>query len=118
MSLGSIVKIVADLRSEMRTNGADTREIAAATERIVRANWPTEREWKHLCQRCGDYGLEMFTCPGDATCGRDKPHLAHEFGQPCWCSAGAKFKAKPRSDEDFQQAGKVTKPKGFSRVGR
>jgi hypothetical protein len=118
MSLGSIVKIAADLRDEMRAHGADQAELDAATERIVRANWPSIREWRYLCQRCGDYGLEMFDCPGDASCGRDKQHLPHQYGRPCWCSAGAKLRPTPKADEDFEQAGKVTKPKTFSRFGR
>lgn len=118
MSLGSIVKIVCDMRTEMRAKGADQAELDMATERIVRANWHFTREWKYLCQRCQDLGLELFDCPGDATCGRDKPHLPHAYGQPCWCGAGAKFKQKPRSEDDFQDAGKVAKPKQLQRFAR
>lgn len=120
MSLGSIVKIVGDMRAEMRAAGADQPAIDAATERVVKANWPTEREWKYLCQTCRDYGLEMFECPGDSTCGRDQPHGPHDFGRPCWCSAGQKFRAKSRAETDWQEAAKVQKPKpsGWTRPGR
>ena len=119
MSLGAIFAGIFQLRTDMRQAGADEAEIAKATERSVRSAWPTTREWKYLCQTCADYGLEMLDCPGDRTCGRDKEHLSHEFGRPCWCDAGAKFRKAPRSEEDFQQAGKVQKPaRGFSRMGR
>lgn len=119
MSLGSIIAAVFELRASMREQGATEQAIAEATERSVRSAWPkTEREWKYLCHRCSDYGLEIFDCPGDATCGREKPHLPHDYGQPCWCSAGAKFRPKPRNDDDFQQAGKTPKPsKGFQKFG-
>ena len=118
MSLGDIIKAVFDLRSDMRSAGADESEIEKATERSVRSAWPPGREWKYLCQNCRDYGLEMLECPGDATCGRDKQHRPHDFGRPCWCDAGAKFRARLKSEEDFQQAGKTPKRSGFSRVGR
>ncbi len=86
-------------------------------EQTLRAAWPQTREWKYLCQQCHDYGLVMNVCPGlrEAICGRTKPHYAHEFGTPCWCSAGQRFKDKPKpTAEDFTMAGK-SKP---TRVGR
>lgn len=86
-------------------------------EQTLRAAWPQTREWKYLCRACADVGLEMHVCPGlkDATCGRTNPHYAHEFGTPCWCSAGQRFreKAKPTAD-DFTMAGK-SKP---TKLGR
>lgn len=83
--------------------------------RSLKAAWPQTREWKYLCAACDDYGLEMHMCPGDATCGRSKAHLAHEYGTPCWCSAGNRFREKPKpSRDDYAQAGK-SKP---TKVGR
>ena len=115
-SLGAIVAAIIQMRAELRANGADEQAVAMATERSIRAAWPTTREWKFLCQSCDDYGLEMGVCPGDRTCGRDKQHLPHEFGRPCWCGAGAKFrKREPSPDTDFQQAGKVSKPTRWGR---
>lgn len=84
-------------------------------ETTLRAAWPFAREWKYLCQSCDDTGLHIGTCAGDATCGREKPHGAHTFGTPCWCSLGARFRGKPKpSAEDFTQAGR-SKP---TRMGR
>jgi hypothetical protein len=118
MSLGAIVKIVWDMRDDMRHAGASELSIAEATERIVRANWPFVREWKYLCQRCFDYGVEISSCPGDSTCDRSKLHGPHEFARPCWCSAGEKFRNKPKTESDFEAAGKVQKQRSFTRFVR
>lgn len=93
------------------------RDIRLQTlERTLRAAWPQTREWKYLCQNCNDTGLVISFCEGDATCGRDRPHYAHDYGTPCWCSLGAKFKPKPKpGPEDFTAAAKVSKP---TRLGR
>jgi hypothetical protein len=74
-----------------------TRE--ADLEKTLRAAWPQVRAWKYLCETCRDSGLEIIDCPGDTTCGRGKPHLSHEFGRPCWCKAGIRFREKPRPVE-------------------
>lgn len=94
----------------MKAAGAPLAERVAALEKTLRVAWPFTREWKFLCAQCDDAGLVMGECPGDATCGRHKPHLPHEFGRPCWCSIGARFRDKPKpSPEDFSQSGKMTK---------
>lgn len=101
-----------------KAEGVPLLERIAGLEQTLRAVWPQTREWKYLCTQCNDYGLVMGTCPGvtDATCGRVKPHLAHEFGTPCWCDRGRGFKDKPKPEpSDFTQAGK-SKP--MSRLGR
>lgn len=118
MSLGDLVVAVFDMRAEMRSAGADSCEIDAATERSLRSAWPSGRVWKYVCQHCQDYGLEMFWCPGDRTCGRDRPHLAHECGRACSCSRGARYRPRVKSDADFAEAGKVTKPRSMSKFGR
>ena len=43
------------------------------------------REWKIECERCDDSGWEYFECPGDETCGRTKPHAAHNYVKVCLC---------------------------------
>lgn len=82
--------------------GASKAQLVESMEQTLRAAWPKSRdaEWKYLCQRCNDYGLEMLECPGDNTCGRDKRHAPHEFGKPCWCSYGARFRQKPKTETD------------------
>ncbi len=104
---------------QMKADGATKAERLAFAETAIRHSWPYEREWKFLCATCRDYGLEMFDCPGDATCGRHKAHLPHEFGKPCWCSVGAKFRQKTRTaDDDVTSAAKTPKPSKFTRAGR
>lgn len=101
-----------------KADGIPRAERLSGLEKSLRAAWPQTREWKYLCERCSDYGLEILSCQGvtDAICGEVKPHYAHEFGQPCWCAAGARFREKPKpAPEDFQAAGK-SKP--MTRVGR
>lgn len=116
--LAQTLKAAMGFWDAMKADGASFQARCEALERTLRASWPFTREWKYLCQTCGDYGLEMLECPGDTTCGRLKPHLPHDFGRPCWCSAGARFRGKPKpAPEDFAAAGK-TKSKPFTRIGR
>jgi hypothetical protein len=115
-ALADTIKEALRLVDVQRAQGATKAECDAYLEKVVRESWPVTREWKYLCDKCGDTGLEMRECQGDATCGRSKRHLPHEYGDPCWCSAGARFRAKPKSDEDFSQAtAKTKKPSRFGR---
>jgi len=103
----------------LRTNGATFNERAAGLELVLRKHWPFTREWKYLCAGCDDTGLVIEQCPGDASCGRQRLHGPHTFGQACWCSLGAKFRDPKPSPQDFAQAGKVKKKRdGFTRAGR
>jgi hypothetical protein len=86
-------------------------------EKTLRAAWPQTREWKYLCASCHDYGLVMSVCAGDATCGRLKEHAPHEFGRPCWCQAGAKFREKPPADPGTATT-RAAKSKPMVRIGR
>lgn len=96
--------------------GATLAERVRNLEQTLRAAWPFTREWKFLCDRCADYGLEISQCPGDATCGRHKAHLPHEFGTPCWCSNGARYKPRERTDATaIEAAAKVGKPTKWGR---
>lgn len=104
---------------DMKANGATLEERVRGMEGILRSAWPFTREWKYVCDHCNDHGLMMAMCPGDRTCGRSNVHGSHEFGRPCWCELGRKFRDKPKpTPEDFMQAGKSPKKSGFTRAGR
>ena len=104
------------LRDRMRADGATATELDAALEKTLRAAWPFAREWKVLCATCRDYGLDLHQCAGDATCGRTRPHLPHDYGEPCWCAAGKRFRAPMKTEDDFTQAGTVKRrPSRFGR---
>jgi hypothetical protein len=107
------------VRTTMRHNGASELDIDRGFEQVIRDVWPFTREWKYLCAACQDCGLVITQCPGDdETCGRQAGHLAHEFGKPCWCPAGGRFRKAPMSPiEDADTAGK-TKAKPMARFGR
>ncbi len=93
-----------------KADGVSLSERLTRLERTLRTVWPQTREWKYLCTSCQDIGLVMSACPGDATCGRHKPHLPHDFGTPCWCDRGRAFRPKAKATpEDFTAAGKMTK---------
>lgn len=99
-----------------KAEGLSRLERLVVLEKTLRAAWPFTREWKFLCPRCDDTGLVMAGCPGDAACGRVKPHLPHDYGTPCWCQKGARFKPKQATETDHLAAiGKTVKP---TRVGR
>lgn len=99
---------LAGLEQSLRAAG-----FGAATEPLRAADW---------CPKCENTGLQMprEDCPGDATCGKSRQHLAHEFGRPCWCVLGKRFKDRPQGGEDdFTVAGKAKpRAKTWSRMGR
>lgn len=113
--LAETIRTALQIRDQMKADGATTQECHAALEKTLRASWPQRREWKYLCQDCRDYGLITVECDGGRSCGRDQPHLPHDYGTPCWCSRGEQFKAKPKADDDFTQAGTARK---MTRLGR
>lgn len=66
-----------------------------ALETLLRDVWPQVREWKYVCATCDDIGRRVVACPGDPTCGRRRPHAAHEFVVPCGCRFGDRFRRDP-----------------------
>lgn len=116
--LGQTIKAALAEWQNQKTAGATLAERVRNLEQTLRAAWPFTREWHYLCLECDDHGLKMRPCPGDATCGRSKPHLQHEFGTPCWCAAGDRFKVKARTEQgDVERAAK-TRKKEPTRWGR
>ena len=94
----------------------DSHEVLIARAGL-RDTWPRRRPkpwWKcfsrYQCDVCRDYGLILseIACPGDGECGDIIPHGAHEFGWPCHCVKGARFRPPVKSADDFQQARKTT----------
>lgn len=120
MSLGDIINAVFELRSDMRAAGATTAEIEKATERSVRSAWPSTPidEWPGWaqalrCAYCDGTGLVIHRNV------KNRLGVLVDEGTPCRCPLGAKFLPPAPKDDDFQEAGKTTKPKrGFSRFGR
>jgi hypothetical protein len=115
--LAATVAEAVRIRRVMLDDGASMDDADAALERSIRLAWPFTREWKYLCDKCRDCGLEMLFCPGDATCGRTKGHLPHDFGVPCWCPKGKVFRPKERSEVD-ELASIGKQPKTFTRFGK
>lgn len=99
--------------------GVPFQERIKGLEGVIRTFWRFTREWRYRCGECSDYGLQMSECDGEQhRCGlaKGKPHLPHEFGRPCWCAAGARFKAKERTEETaMEAAARVKKPTRFGR---
>lgn len=107
------------ISDRMKFEGASKADRQAMVETALRQAWPQVRAWRYLCENCNDYGLKMHDCPGDATCGRSMAHLPHEYGRPCWCDAGRKFRPKAVAPEDLEGAGRAPKKsKPFTRFGR
>ena len=99
-----------------KADGVPKAERLAGLEKSLRAAWPQTRAWKFVCGTCDDVGLMFAECPGNDHCGRQKPHLPHIYGAPCFCSMGVKYRDKPKPEpSDFKAAGR-SKP--MARVGR
>lgn len=110
-----------EIWDSQKADGVSLEERQEGFEKSMRASWlRADREWKYLCHDCNDYGLMMRTCEGHPRCGcnsKGHEHLPHEYGIPCHCGVGARFRerAKP-TPENFTDAAK--KPRGFSKIGR
>ena len=121
-----------------KADGVSVEERQAGLERTVRAAWPRTREWNYLCSSCRDTGLTMHVCRAGARCDgistridfpKDKPGKytslctrgddrdEHDYGVPCWCDKGRRFRAKPTqaSDADEMAARVPKKPTRFGR---
>lgn len=119
------MNLVATFTAAMRIWDAQKADGIGLPDRItalgtaLQLSWPQVREWKYTCRQCDDYGLVMAVCDGDASCGRAKRHLSHEFGTACWCSAGQRFRDKKApTAEDFTSAGKAKPAQKMTRFGR
>jgi hypothetical protein len=113
--LANAFKQAMTLREQMREDGATEAQCAVALEKIIRANWPIrpESEWPEQyrqprCGACDGYGLVIKSVV-------NRLGVQVEEGTPCSCYAGLKFLDKSKADQDFTQAGKTSKPKGFTR---
>lgn len=111
----------------LRAQGFDADTIAQGLEKTIRDAWPKGREepWQHLCDACEDFGWQIHTCPGDASCGDRRtdghvrkliPHYPHHFARACWCEKGRQFQVKPKQETDeLVNVGKTSKPSRFGR---
>ena len=115
--LGQTIRAAFTEWDAQKAAGASIAERVANLTKTLKAAWPFTREWHYLCPQCGDDGLQIHDCPGDATCGRSKAHLPHDFGAACWCSAGSRFKAKERTEESAVETAARAK-KQPTRFGR
>lgn len=115
-ALAATHRAALELWDRQKRDGLSLADRLRGLEKTLRLVWPKGREadWKSLCTNCRDYGLVMHDCPGDATCSRTKPHLPHEYGEPCWCQLGARFKVQTKRAQDFTEAGQ-SRP---TKVGR
>lgn len=104
-------------RDAQKAAGASDAELDANLEATLRACWPVTREWKYLCETCGDTGWRVQTCPADP-CLRDRPHLPHEYVTPCWCAKGQHQRAKPAEDTVLNNAADTTTRRRPTRIGR
>jgi len=116
--LGRLVMQAVSEAETLKANGGDPETVAKGLEAVVRELWPKGREsdWRELCAECHDYGWQTFQCSGDATCGRPKRHLPHDWVKPCWCEKGRALTPKPQQETDELVAiSKVSRPTRFGR---
>lgn len=123
MSLASVIEEALNQREQMKAQGMTDAELAEGFEQVVREVWPFTREWKYLCNTCNDTGLELRNCPDGQLCGlgKGKQHEhPHEYGVPCFCSLGARFKKRgPTPEDDVAKAARTTrKPSRFGERDR
>jgi hypothetical protein len=68
---------------------------------------PVNRDWTFYCNTCEDTGWASFQCSGNASCGRDTEHYAHEYVKhcACWDSNPAVLKKRQRSAQQAATRG-------------
>jgi len=111
--LGAAVMEAVRLASLMKADGADDATRFRVIESVIRECWPVTRVWRYLCEQCRDTGLVVQ----DGVTNRLGGVVSE--GYPCTCGKGKLFREKPVGDsDDYTKAGKVSKPKGFTRWGR
>lgn len=110
-----------DMRDKLKADGVSGKDLDAGLEAVLRDVWPKGADdSRHAsCLECNGCGLVIHNCPGDATCGRSGMHAAHDYGTPCWCEKGRRFRDKPKPEpSEFTDAGKTPKRAGPTRFGR
>ena len=111
--LGASVMEAVRLATKMKADGAFDAERFQVIEATLREFWPNTRVWRYLCKQCLDTGLVIQ----DGITNR--LGCVVDEGYPCVCSKGKLFREKPLGGgDDYTKAGKVSKPKGFTRWGR
>lgn len=133
-TLGAIVLQILAIREDLRHQGATAETMARSTAQLVRDRWPFTREWKYLCDDCGDTGWKEGVCRVKGQCGRPfklpeqreddytgrgRCSPNHTFVTACHCLKGRSrhdqmFKIRPT--DDFESAAKAPK-KTFKRFG-
>lgn len=113
-SLGAMVMQAVDLAGRMKADGATMAERMPVIEATVREAWPRTREWHYACESCRDTGLQVMERVVN------RIGVCVDEGYACHCPKGRRFDDRPKSrgNEDFTSAGKMAKPKGFTRFGR
>lgn len=103
----------------MKAAGVPFLERIKGLEGVLRQFWPFTREWTYRCSECCDYGLQLRQCDGEqhrCGLGKGKPHLPHDYGTPCWCAEGARYRKRERTDQTaVEAAATVRKPSRFGR---
>src|SRR5262245_9718942 len=72
------------------TAALEDRDQGTALDDAVRDHWPQGREWKYLCNACGDTGLIIEQRPARIYGGK-----LVDVGVPCHCRLGARFRPRP-----------------------
>lgn len=124
-----------ELSDKLKAGGASRYERNKGIEAVLRQTWPFTREWKYECDRCNDTGLVMHVCRHGERCngvstrtdtsfqqpGKHRrlctlnETYEHDYGVPCFCPRGARFREQPKHDPaTFADAGR-NKP---TRLGR
>jgi hypothetical protein len=117
--MADAIMAAVDVRQRLKADGATGGELENGLALVVKESWPKHRPepWRYLCATCLDSGLELRICHDGQACGlaNGKPHEhPHEYGVPCFCSLGRRFKTRERSPEDaVSAAAKVSKPTRF-----
>lgn len=122
--MANVIMAAVDLRLRLKADGATGAELEDGLAAVVREAWPKHRPepWHYLCATCADSGLELRICHDGKGCGlaEGKPHEhPHEYGVPCFCSLGHRFRERrPQVDDAITAAARTARPKPMSRFGR
>jgi hypothetical protein len=110
---------------DARRQGVERADAAKGLEEVLRDTWPGRTtKYPHKCQACEDTGYEEHVCRPYVRCERPScqrkgEDFQHTYVRPCECAKGQAFNRKANPPQEWVQdsVGKVSKKKGWSRVG-
>jgi hypothetical protein len=111
---------------QARSEGLQRADAIKGLEFTLRESWPKAvTKFPAKCEACDDTGYQESICRPYVRCERESCQrkgeaFQHAYVRPCECAKGQAFNRKANPPQEWVQdsVGKVSKKKGWSRMGQ